>query len=379
MRKFTRIVTLRHLVLNSVMHIGLEYQTDPVIQKLVDTLSGIKWSDEYNIPYVVNNEQNLSNIFKLFKGIAWVNGKYFFKNRPLNQKGGEQNLSNLRNRTVQFKRKCPPEYISKLETLRYAKNTATTYVSLFTKFINHYEKYKLLDITEMDINNYMQELVNTGISHSYQNQMINAIKFYYEVVLGMPNRFYVIDRPRPIRKLPEVLSEEEVTRIIKAITNIKHKSMILLLYSAGLRIGELLSLKPKDIWSDKGLIFVEDAKGGKDRTTLLSLKTLEILREYFSEYRPEIYLFEDPQGGKYSANSVRNILKRASKTCGILKKVKLHTLRHSFATHLLENGTDLRYIQTLLGHASPKTTEIYTLVSTRDLEDISSPADRLNI
>jgi site-specific recombinase XerD len=175
------------------------------------------------------------------------------------------------------------------------------------------------------------------------------------------------------------LSTDEIVRILKATENLKHKAILTLIYSAGLRIGELINLKIKDIDSARKQIRITQGKGNKDRYTLLSPKTLELLRTYFKEYKPKVFLFEGTEGGPYSARSVQAFFKESCKKAGIRKKTTVHTLRHSFATHLLENGTDLRYIQALLGHESPKTTEIYTHITTKGFDSIKSPLDNLDI
>ena len=205
------------------------------------------------------------------------------------------------------------------------------------------------------------------------------MKFYYEIVMGMPNRFYDIERPRKEEKLPIVLSKEEISRMLSKLTNIKHKCLVGLLYSSGLRLGELLNLKISAVDSDRMLIHIVEAKGNKERYTILSEALLADMRKYYLIYRPKEYLFEGPYGNKYSETSVQNIVKRTAKWVGIRKKVSPHTLRHSFATHLLENGTDLRYIQNLLGHSSSKTTEIYTHVAVNIIKRIESPLDSLNL
>ncbi len=217
------------------------------------------------------------------------------------------------------------------------------------------------------------------VSTCYQNQSINAIKFYYERILGGQRKAYYIDRPRREKTLPTVLSEEEIIQILLSVENIKHKAILMTIYSAGLRISEAIHLKIKDIDSKRMQIRVEQGKGKKDRYTLLSVKTLKILRKYFSEYKPKIWLFEGQGGKQYATRSIQNILKMATARTDIKKHVTVHTLRHSFATHLLENGTDLRYIQNLLGHESSRTTEIYTHITTKGFDQIKSPLDKLNI
>jgi integrase/recombinase XerD len=276
-------------------------------------------------------------------------------------------------------RNCPEEYSLKLLELRYSPKTIKTYVSLFQEFINYYPTEDIKTIDEPSIIKFLRYLViERKISITYQNQSINAIKFYYEKVLGGQRKFYFIDRPAKEKTLPSVLSTEEVIEILRGTENIKHKAILMTIYSAGLRISEAINLKIKDIDSDRMQIRVEQGKGKVDRYTLLSEKTLLILRQYFKEYRPSIWLFEGvKKGEQYSTRSIQNIFQAAVKKTNIIKDVSVHTLRHSFATHLLENGTDLRYIQNLLGHANSKTTEIYTHVTTKGFDQIKSPMDKL--
>lgn len=372
-------ITLRHLVIDSNKMIGLEYISNPSIQALVGTLNNVKWSEEFELSYIQNTNYNLDQIFTIFKGIAWVNCKYFYKDKQINTNISEPDYSNFKNKQNRHKRKCPDEYIDRLQVLRYSKSTVSTYVSMFEEFINYYLDVDLLSLNENDIKAYMKYLLERDVSSSYQNQAINAIKFYYEMVLRLPNRYYHIDRPRREEKLPLVLSVEEIQRLFNAVINTKHRAILITIYSAGLRVSELLNLKISDIQSERKLIFVRNSKGKKDRTTLLGNKTLEVLRIYYKKYRPEEYLFEGPDGGKYSSSSIQKLLKKNLNKAKILKPATIHTLRHSFATHLLEKGTNLRYIQSLLGHSSPKTTEIYTRVSTVGIGDIRNPIDNLDI
>lgn len=372
----TRYITLKHLFIDNTKQIGLKYYPDHVIQKLIKTLPDVRWSEEYSMVYVPNSKERLDSVFATFRGIAWVDCRHFFGK---NQRGN--------NPAVKLERKvksidnplpnCPKEYIQKLELNKYSVNTAKIYIHYFEVFMGHFQDRKLLEINERDILEYMQGLVHLGKSDTYINQMINAIKFYYEVVLGMPNRFYAIDRPRRTEKLPAVISKEEVKQLIDAIENIKHKCIVQLLYSSGLRRAELLNLKPEHIDSKRMVIKVIHGKGGKDRLTLLSPLLLENLRRYYKAYHPKEYLFEGARGGQYSTTSVRHILNKATKRAGIKQRITPHTLRHCFATHLLEANTDLRYIQSLLGHGSTKTTEIYTRVATTAISQISNPLDNL--
>ena len=189
----------------------------------------------------------------------------------------------------------------------------------------------------------------------------------------MPNRFYEVERPIKKEALPKVISKESVMKMIGS--NIKHKCIVELLYSAGLRRGELLNLKVSDIDSERMTIRVEQGKGRKDRLTLLSKRMLKDLRAYYRVYKPKKYLFEAPDGSQYGATSVAKIIDRAAKSAKINKTVTPHILRHSFTTHLLESGNDLRYIQALLGHHSSRTTEVYTHVAVDGLTQIKNPLD----
>ena len=276
--------------------------------------------------------------------------------------------------------RCPDEYLRKLKELRYTTKTIKTYQSMFEEFINYYNSYDIKKIDDNLIIAFLQYLVlERKVSSSYQNQSINAIKFYYEHVLGGKRKFYFLERPRKERKLPNVLNEKEITNTIKLVKNLKHKAIIMITYSGGLRISEVINLKIKDIDSQRMQIFVRQAKGRKDRFTLLSKKVLPILRDYFREYNPKDWLFEGVKGRQYSESSIYTIVKEAFQKAGIKKKASPHTLRHCFGTHLLENGTDIRYIQMLMGHASIKTTEIYTHMTTKGFDKIENPLDKLEI
>ncbi len=277
-------------------------------------------------------------------------------------------------------RYCPQEYIMKLTEVRYSPKTIKLYSSMFEEFINYYPLQDIKTIDEPAIIKFLRFLVTERkISITYQNQSINAIKYYYEKVLGGQRKFYFIDRPNKEKTLPSVLSTQEVVDILKQIENIKHKAILMTIYSAGLRISEATNLKFKDIDSDRMQIRVEQGKGKVDRYSLLSTRTLMILREYYKQYRPTVWLFEGvKKGEQYSTRSIQQIFQDAVRNAGIKKDVSVHTLRHSFATHLLENGTDLRYIQSLLGHANSKTTEIYTHITTKGFDQIKSPLDTLD-
>ena len=369
-------ITLYHLMIKDVKMIGIKFTPDKLIQNLIKGLPDPKWSQQYNMAYIPNTKANLSILFNTFKGVVWINYNRFLSNKPVNTSNETVDVQWFRKRkTVPEYRLCPEEFLLKLELRRYANSTVKTYVTFFELFINFHKDKELKALDENDIRVFLQHLIQKKHSNSYVNQAINAIKFYYEVVLGMPNRFYEIERPRKESKLPKVISKEEILSIIENTNNIKHRCIVQLLYGSGLRRSELLNLKLDDIDSKRMLVRVVGSKGNKDRLTLLSKTALNDLRKYYTKYEPHIYLFEGKKGIKYSGASVLKIVKTAAEKARIRTTVTPHVLRHSFATHLLESGTDLRQIQVLLGHGSTKTTEIYTHVATNTLESIKNPLD----
>lgn len=266
-----------------------------------------------------------------------------------------------------------------LRSKRYSERTINTYKDALKSFFVFFNTKAIADLTNEDVIKYNNEFIlKNKLSASYQNQITNAIKLYFKTIKYTKIEIDKIHRPKRAKVLPNVLSKEEVKAILEAHSNNKHKMMLSLIYSCGLRSGELLALKPIHIDSKRNIVLLKNAKGQKDRITPLSPKILEMLRTYFKEYRPIIYLFEGQKAGMpYDARSLQLVLKQALRKTKITKPVTLHWLRHSYATHLLESGTDLRYIQELLGHISSKTTEIYTHVSTKSIQQIKSPFDDL--
>jgi len=271
------------------------------------------------------------------------------------------------------------QFIQWLSSKRYSPSTIKTYSEALKSFLVFYREKPIAEITNEDVIIYNNEyILENNLSASYQNLIVNAIKLFFRTVESKKIEIDTIHRPKRAKVLPNVLSKEEVKLILNAHSNIKHKTMLSLIYSCGLRCGELLALQPVHIDSKRNLVMLKHAKGKKDRIAPLSPKILEMLREYFKVYKPTTFLFEGQKAGTpYDARSLQLILKQALQKTGVLKPVTLHWLRHSFATHLLESGTDLRFIQELLGHSSSKTTEIYTHVSTKSIQQIKSPFDDL--
>ena len=278
-----------------------------------------------------------------------------------------------------LKKEAIQTFIRYLNSKRYSPNTIKVYSDSISTFLRYFSMKDITDISNDDLidfnNNY---ILKNNFSSSFQNQVVNAVKLYFSAIEHKKMDVELIHRPRREKVLPNVLSKEEVKAILNAHVNIKHKMMLSLIYSCGLRCGELLALHPVHIDSKRNIVLLKCAKGKKDRIVPLSPLILKMLREYYKIYKPKTYLFEGQNMGiPYDARSLQLILKQALQKTGITKSVTLHWLRHSYATHLLESGTDLRYIQELLGHNSSKTTEIYTHVSTKSIQQIKSPFDDL--
>ena len=271
----------------------------------------------------------------------------------------------------------PPGFMEKLRQVRYSDHTVRVYTTYFRDFQEYFEGCDIDRITPEEINGYLVFLINEkGISTCQQNQRINAIKFYYEKVLGQPRRCYTVNRAKREKTLPDVLSKEEVRAILSAVvTDLRFWCMFSVLYSAGLRISELLALKPDDINVSRSLIRVRQGKGRKDRFTLLSKPLIKKLTEYRELYKPKVWLFERTPGEQFTESIVSKRLKAAAQEAGITKRIYPHLLRHSFATHLIEQGTDLKIVKELMGHNSIRTTEIYVHIADTFKSNIKSPLD----
>ncbi len=375
-------VCLEHLVHDAKRCIGIAFPYDP---KLIAAAkqAGARWSATHKRWYTPNTPEYLKSIFSAFKGLAWVDMNALRNpSEPGKAKEvpGTDRLPPIPVQLTAAHAEALEAMRRKLEIARYSGSTINTYLSATKQLFQHYPDKQPDAIRTADIEAYQYHLASTRkVSNSYLNQVVNAVRYYYKDVLGDASRVTFMERPRKEHKLPKVLSEDEVARLLKAPDNLKHRCILMLIYSAGLRLGELIALERTDIIPERGQVIIRGAKGRKDRISLLSPKLLTQLDHYLNEYRPKLFLFEGQNGGAYSATSVQAIFHQAKKKAGITAPATVHTLRHSFATHLLEKGTDLRYIQTLLGHSSSKTTEIYTHVSTKALGKIRSPLDDLDV
>jgi integrase/recombinase XerD len=271
-------------------------------------------------------------------------------------------------------------YVKTMKLKAYSDATIRHYRQEFLKLLGLLGQRFVGDLTPDQIKSYLYWLITRkGYGESHANTAVNAIKFYFEKVLLQPKVVYDLPRPRKPLVLPKVMGKKTITGIIKAKVNEKHRSMLMLAYAAGLRVSEIVALKLTDIDSDRMCINLRRAKGKKDRVVPLSPVLLEQLRTYYRAYRPKEWLFEGAAGGQYSIRSVQQVFRDAKEAAGINQPGGIHTLRHSYATHLLETGTDIRFIKELLGHNSIQTTIRYTHVSLRQITLIRSPLDDLDL
>jgi len=337
------------------------FDFDAELISILKHIDQARWSQTLGAWYIPQAQFDLHLFFEAFREKAWVDYEGLKKTIAPELPEAPQ----IKNESHQLQKlDVPPGYREMLEQKRYSQNTQKIYISYMRDFTSMFHKFDLKEVTKDQINRYILWLIREkGISASQQNQRINAIKFYYEKVLGQPRQLYEIDRPRKRRSLPEVLSKEEIKKMLGAVDNLKHKCLIALIYTCGLRRSEAINLKLGDVDSKRMMIRISEAKGDKDRYVNFPTTLLNMLRDYYLEYKPLEYVFEGQPGQAYSAESVWKVVKQIARKAGIRKRVYPHILRHSFATHHIEQGIDIRYIQEWMGHESIKTTQRYTHVT----------------
>lgn len=355
-------------------YIRIDPSADPEIELVLNSCKALNWLEEHGFYASKHSRSALNTIFQHLREEGFYVDYSRLKShtnpspitrQPSQTQPAQSDLANFH---------------SWLHQLRYSKNTINTYTGLLKVFFEFFPDKDPKEINKGDVESFNQEyILKRGYSRVFQNQLISALKLYYIRYHDRELDIDLLERPRKERKLPEVLSKEEVVELLTAVKNSKHRFLLSLIYSCGLRIGEALNLRLNDLDTTRRFAHIRHAKGAKDRFIPLSEHTLVKLRDYLRTYRPADFVFEGRDGGPYTASSARQVLKRALQQTNITKRVTLHTLRHSYATHLLENGTDIRYIQELLGHNDPKTTMIYTHVSTSSLQKIRNPFDDLDL
>jgi integrase/recombinase XerD len=267
-----------------------------------------------------------------------------------------------------------------LDEVRYSNRTNDSYLALLELFFKYFNDRDPLEISMEEVSGFVYDFIITnGYSASYQNQMISAIKTFYRISGRTRIDLELVERPRRSRPLPKVFSKEEIKKILNATRNNKHKLLLWMIYSCGLRRSEVTNIRLTDLDRDRSVVHIREGKGRVDRIVPVSGKVWDKLEEYTEGFHPMKYLFEGQSGGRYSVESVYRVFKQALHSAGIKKDVGVHSLRHSYATHLHESGLDIRYIQELLGHRSTRTTEIYTHVSRRNLIQVRSPIEDMDV
>jgi len=348
--------------------------------RFLSTIKFSKWNTIFSCWEIPNFRDNIG-LLKEYFGNRLVNFEVKETFQPVKQIFVENNRAPKPDR-----RELDKEIIIHIDNLiqwmehkRYSPSTIDSYSEAVQLFLSFVFPKKATDIEADDMIRFVNEyIIKYHLSYSYQNQVINGVKLFLREVIKTRLDVEKFERPRREHKLPNVLSKGEISVLLKSAVNIKHNAMLSLIYACGLRRSELINLKPIDVDSKRNLLIIRQSKGKKDRVVPISEKIILMLRKYYEAYRPRTWLFEGHiVGGQYSEQSLQSVLKQAVYKAGIKKPVTLHWLRHSYATHLLEAGTDLRFIQEILGHKNSKTTEIYTHVSTKSLQNIKSPFDDL--
>ncbi len=343
----------------------------------------------------VDKIKTFSQAYFIKKHKLWVirggNDNYLYIKKYFTNEGCNINVKHQEKKIINTK--CQKWYYNKpvdnrvmqefrntLTIKRASEITKNIYISMFKRFLAYFYGIDIKNITTKEIIDYMLwEIEKNNISGTVQNQLINAIKYYFEKTLDKARTVYSLPRAKKEKQVPTVLNKKELNQLFSKIGNIKHKCIISLLFSSGMRRNELINLKPEDIDFERKIVSINKGKGNKGRISILSDFSIKCLKKYMSEYKPQGWLFVGQTGGQYSTSSIWKIFDRLKKQYTINKKGSVHLLRHTFATSLLETGTDIRYIQSLLGHNSLKTTQIYTYVANNVLIKIKSPMDSLDI
>ena len=343
-------------------HVGKEvifihFVKNAELNQRIKKLIGVKWSSSRKAWYV-NDNNYYRALFKITNKL----------------KVGKEVLSHI----DEINQPALSKMVEILQLKAYSKNTINTYRNEFAQLLYALKERNVDELDAERLRSYFLYCVNElKLSENTLNPRINAIKFYFEVVIKREKFFFEIPRPKKPSILPKVLSANDIKKIFEATTNLKHNTMLKICYGMGLRVSEIVKLKIKDIDSERMQAFIERAKGKKDRYVNLPESILEQLRSYYLEFKPKVYLFEGQYGGEYSIRSAQKVFTDALKKAKINKSIGIHGLRHSFATHLMENGTDAIFIQKLLGHNDIKTTLKYIHVSKKDVKNIKSPLDSI--
>ena len=371
-------ITLNEQTIGLKNYYFVRFKFDREIYKRFRELDGCHWDKQEHCWVVDRSFLDQQELEEHFNDLAEI--------RIIHERLESVEYRKERLKPIDFLQPLAPEFedaikafSSYLRSMRYSPRTIDVYCDSLKTFIRFLQPEDLKEVSEQDLIRFNNDYILAHeFSASYQNQVVNAVKLFYGAIFHHKMDLDLVHRPRREKLLPNVLSKEEVKKILESTRNMKHRAMLSLIYACGLRRSELLHLRPVDVDSKRKVLIIRQAKGKKDRIVPISEKIILLLRDYYKAYRPKKWLFEGQFGEEqYSATSLQKVLKQSVNQAKINKPVTLHWLRHSYATHLLESGTDLRYIQEILGHKSSKTTEIYTHVSTQAIQKIRSPFDDL--
>lgn len=385
-----QIVELKPLLHNNTENIGIYFRKQVEVEMAIRKIKGVKWSQSNRCWYLPLIKENYQQLSVNLKGLAGINASplknFLEKRKRVSETFAADFKPRAISRTVAWKISSEnilalTRFIEQLKLKAYSSSTIITYRNEFLQLLQLIKNKNVNDLSVDDLRRYFIYCSEKlKLTENSLHSRLNAIKFYYEQVVKREKFFWEIPRPKKPQLLPKVLGEEELEKLFKALTNRKHKAMLFTAYSAGLRVSEVAALKIKHVDSGRMQIFVEKAKGKKDRYVNLSPVLLDILRAYIKRYRPKplVHLFESEQTGTaYPTRTIQRIFQLAKQKAGIRKEVGIHSLRHSFATHLLEKGTDIKYIKDILGHFDIRTTERYLHVSKKSLVNVVSPLDDL--
>lgn len=352
----------------------MRFQRDEQVYQDLKSYRSTRWSASNKWLYIPYSKEEFIGFVQYLKDLGYsVNIKAFTKKKtPAEKQAGRPKEVKLN----QSQLRILEQYSKFLRGLRLSDSTIATYGNFIKLFLDYLGDKSLSEVVNSDVREFTEHIVEAkkyGIST--HRQMVSALKHFRVRFDETQIDELVLVSPRKSRRLPSVLSQEEAIDLLRVTTNLKHRTILALLYSAGMRIGEVVKLRLRDLDMDRREIVIRQAKGRKDRTVVMAESIVPLIMNYVSSYQPKDLFFEGWDGSHYSPTSIRAFLKRSCRLAGITKKVTPHTLRHSYATHLIENGVNLRHVQTLLGHSKPETTMIYTHVAKKDLLNIRSPLD----
>lgn len=378
--KFERIILKPEQLAQRAM-LSIQVPNNENLQNIVKQL-GAEFDSRAGVWYLPAKKGVVNKVYQAYKGKAWVDYGMMKKDSFYPRVANSRSVTRIKKKLNDGQKESIIWYKKKMQSRGYSDNTIVTYCNMMEVFFTHTGDKEIHTIDNRDVIEFNSEfIVKTNRSASFQRQAVNAIKLFFNQFSEHSIDTKSLERVKKQKRLPEVLSLDEIKKLIAAYKNVKHKTIIVLTYSCGLRRSEVINLRWRDIDRTRMVINVRLGKGNKDRPVVLPQATLIQLEKYYRQEnpKPKEFVFEGQKARQYSSTSMAKILKNGLKKAGIKKNATLHTLRHSYATHLHENGTDILLIQRLLGHQSMKTTEIYTHISKKSLHGVKNPIEDMEL